>query len=646
MLRYRAAELEGKTVWTDFFKQLVAVPMALVLLITLTGGYAYASPSVVKGDLFYSVKTTIENARYPRNGTSEDRIAYHLWLSERRYDEVNEILSRLGKGPLGFIPAAQAVEPMGSSVDDRLNQILLETLQDATQQVDYAFLISDEIRDVERVKVVKEQIRTSLEKQREFVKQVTPVLKEVKLQQKKKARVKKQPKPLPSLEKALLEHAEEVSSESVPIPPLLMPPERNVTEEVPVSSHVEEPFQEMIQLYQNVQNEALEQASEVDSDLPEEDEFFEAELEDMGDFLEDRFTYQDTLLKRIDEVIVEANNNGQSFVRLTTFVKPLEEEAEVTNHFFRKALTVHYENSRKILESELQELDKELIAEVEDPSESISAVEEPVVEPVLEPPSPLTNSENSVPETSEGETETETPGVTPEVAEVPAAEESEMMAATGVVDDPVVIDEVPTSSPEEAPAEVADNVDNTVPAEPAVPVEAVPVPVPVENVPIIPEVVSVPPALDADLSTIPSTVETVLPKTECEVLAEERCGKSAQKKCLEDAIKACEEFSRQQREKAERERVQREAWDRAERMKLELRDLEQKMERLQMNFKNSAAPEKKKISEELKASVLKKEEERKKESERRKQEEGNRNSFNSFEDRRGDWGRWNDRDDD
>lgn len=630
MLRHRVAELEGVNVWTDFFKRFVAVPMALVLLITVTGGYVYASPSVVKGDLFYSVKTTIEQSRYPRNGTSEDRIAYHLWLSERRYAEVNEILSRLGKAPLVFIPAARAVEPTGSA-DDELHQVLLETLQDATQQVDYAFLISDEIRDVQRVKVVKEQIRTSLEKQRDFVKQVTPVLKEVKLLQKKKARVKKEPKPLPSLEEALSQRSEEVLSEPTPA----VAPEPEVMEEQPVSSDVQEPNQEIIQLGQSVQNDELVQEIEMSSELPELDEMLDDELGDIGVFLEDRFNYQDTLLQKIDEVIVEADNKGQALIRLTVFVKPLEEQAEITNNFFKEALAVHYENSRKILETELQDLDKELIVDAEIPP--VPLVEESTIVPVSESPSSLPISTNTVSESLEAESVVEAPELALdaplEIPEIPVHEEVESVVAVDEVHDPVAVDEAPISAPEQAPAVTNDSTVVT-----DAPVAVVSDPLPTEDVSVDSESVPVPPALVADPSVPTSSPEVVAPKTECETRAEERCSDSTEKSCLEKAIKACEENLKQQQEKAERERLQREAWERAEKMKLELKDLEQKMERLQMNFKNSAAPDMKKISDELKASVLKQEQDRKKEFER-KDPEWKRNDSESSRNGRREGGR-------
>jgi hypothetical protein len=583
MLRYRAAELDGKTIWADFFKQLVAVPMALVVLFTAVGSYGYASPSVVKGDLLYFVKTTIENARYPQDGSSEDRIAYHLWLSERRYDEVNEILSRLGKAPLVFIPVARAVESTGST-DDALNQILLETLQNATQQVDYAFLISDEIRDVERVKTVQLQIRTSLEKQKEFVKQVTPVLKEVKLQQKKKARVKRV-KPVPVLEAPAPDMTDEVSSDnSSLIPdPVQIPDTALVSEDVQVEV-------ENDQIDQNVQL-SLENSSDLMVVQDEDDE-----VGDVGGFLEDRLSFQSALLQQIDEAVVQANTNGMVVVRLSVFVKPLrDEDEEISNEFFRRALSVHYEKSKKILESELQEFVVD--AEV-------------VPEPVLQ----------------DDEDIQEAPVVSEDAPVVSVGEDSSDNSDTSASD--IVVDDLtPIALTEENDPEIMSD-EQSVPDEVAVIDEPVP--------PLEPEVVSV-----TEVVSDPEVVSTVAPvseagltapsevnaepepvKTACEIKAEEICVSSDRSDCIEEAVEKCE---MEEKARLDREREQEKIRNMNEEVRKELQQIDLKMEQLKLNLRNSS-PQSGKISDEMKASILKqekdrKEEEKRKDENRKKEEE-------------------------
>ena len=85
MIRERATELDGKARTWNFFFKLASVPVAMVLILTSTGLFGFYSPSVVQGDFLYPVKSELESAFYPDEGDSQERIAYHLWLSERRY---------------------------------------------------------------------------------------------------------------------------------------------------------------------------------------------------------------------------------------------------------------------------------------------------------------------------------------------------------------------------------------------------------------------------------------------------------------------------------------------------------------------------------------------------------------------------------
>lgn len=338
MLVQRARELDGRTpVWL-FLQRLVAVPMALMVLLTGTAGYGYASPSVVKGDFLYPVKTTFEGYLYPTDGTSEERVTYHLWLSERRYAEVDEILQRLGKTPIAFLPAAYAQES-GVNV---LDAILLETLQSATQHVDYALLISGEIRDVERVKMVREQIQSTVVQQQAFVKKSAPALKSVKLLQKKKSRVKKA---VP---------APEALSLSLPvIQPLEAPPES-----LPVSG---------------VESMNLAQPMALEAPLLVQES---VDVEDIEALVADTLSFQIALLETIEQKVTEASSAGQLAVDLDVhqgFADVPEVEGS-DDDLFRVALTTHYEETQKVLTAEIEEIDQVLSQEMVP-----AVVDEPVV---------------------------------------------------------------------------------------------------------------------------------------------------------------------------------------------------------------------------------------------------------------------------
>lgn len=180
-LKRRALELSGRSSWLLSVQQLAAVPVALVLMVLSTTSYAFYSPAVVRGDSMYVVKSTLETWMYPDD--SEDRVVYHLWLSDRRYDEVREILKRKGETNFAaFIPAVQAAEPpspleRGNKTElGELDRILLETLQRASKNVEVAFVISDEIREVKKVAAVKEKIKEKVAKQKVFFHEMKPVL--------------------------------------------------------------------------------------------------------------------------------------------------------------------------------------------------------------------------------------------------------------------------------------------------------------------------------------------------------------------------------------------------------------------------------------------------------------------------------------
>jgi hypothetical protein len=494
-------------------------------------------------------------------------------LSERRYDEVNEILSRLGKAPVSFIPAAHAAN--GS---DELSRILLETLQSASQHVDYAFLISDEIRDVEKVKAVNVQIRGSLEKQRTFLEKSAPLLKEVKLQETRKSRVRKL-KPQPVVETVL-----EPSAVSETVPVDVLPPPENVQIE-PVQND------------QIVQNDEL-ALTTLEETLPvvEEDLYEDVDLDDAGSFIEDRLLFQNELLQKIDEVLVDADSNGNARVRLTVVLEPLVKHEDASNGFFKEALTVHYQNTQKILESELRELDEENVSvQIPIDEDTIPPSEADPLVPSVPEPTAVAGEDSSVDVTSDQDVglASEVPPVLPSVREKLPTEE--------------VLERALNTTPSKAP-----ETDPVIPrVEVPVKVPAVVTPTPAITVPekkpeVLPEPVK---------EVIPAPVETPVvvpvvdekPKSVCEIKAESVCA-SAEKNCLENAPKECEDQQKKERDRLEQERLNKE---RSEKMKKELEDIQRKVDELQSNQKNSP-PENSSVPEEVKANILEKSQGRKK----------------------------------
>lgn len=577
MIRQRAMELEGRTDWSLFFKQLVAVPAAFVILITAVGGYAYASPTVVKGDFLHGVKTKIEVAQYPREGSSEERIAYHLWLSGRRYAEVNEILKRLGKTPLAFIPGAFASNGVVVSVDEELSQFLLETLQDATQHVDYAFLISDEIRDVGRVKAVREEIRGSLEIQNELVKKVVPALKELKMKEKRAPRVKGggKFKVQSSLRGGQAKFKEEI--------------EENVIEEVSVDEQIDE-------IQQEEQVPVL-----VEPELEESvDEQPQEELADLGSFLEDRLAFQDGVLDQIDEAVLFADTNGNAVVQMSAVIDSVaqEQETEVsTDDLFREALAIHYEFTQELLEGDLRALEEEqLIAEVPEVSEVAEVESSTPVEEIAQVPVETEQGQEGESAQDEQVSDSSTRleydlqsewKKGEEVSTVPESVSKEVvMGEDG--DDTIGNKEAIENKEETAQAlevseghqvEVQEADSEEVASQGEVPLEGEATPQKDEEI-----MEQITPAVrlgESDQST-----ESVVVKTpsRCEKLMEERCPSNAeQKECSEKVRKECEEEIRKEQEKKEaQDQTQQEIKVRVEEVKREIEVIGEKVKELRL----------------------------------------------------------------
>ncbi|GEM_PF-5981268 len=197
-LKQAARELEGASVWTIFIRQLVAAPLAACLILLSVSAYAYESPSVVQGDLLYSVKDKLETFLYPSTATSEKRMAYHLWLSDRRYDEAKTILARREGDKISWIMPALAHDSP-ESASKPLDDILVDTLDRATEQVDLALLVTEEMQDPTQLQIAKESIQQAIFKHRDFLQKSGTQLKKVRLHRRPRARHQIQafPPPLP-----------------------------------------------------------------------------------------------------------------------------------------------------------------------------------------------------------------------------------------------------------------------------------------------------------------------------------------------------------------------------------------------------------------------------------------------------------------
>lgn len=510
MLRKRAAELDGKTSIWSWLRPMVAAPVAFALLVVSTGFYGVTSPSVVKGDLLYGMKLSYEEFQYPDGGTSEERIAYHLWLSDRRFDEVNEILGRLGKAPLTLIPAAQAQE---FEADTELNLILLDTLDSATQHVDLAFLITNEIREVERVAQVKEQIRSSVQKQKVFLEKTSPVLKEVKLAQKQASR-----KLALRREQRLQERAISAQEDAfAQAEPAIIP--------VPEMSDDQEP--EVVE-NQIIDPEELRRitSSVILPEYQEEDE----ELEDADELMTDRLAFHESLLEELDETVAMAEVKGEKEVEVEV-EKAVEEVAKVEKpsdeKVFKKALVVHYGETQKKLELQIAMLEAPVVEEVVEEEETVVEEEEPVVE------------EESVvdeePEVEEPEVVEEEPVVEedPELIE----EESEIIEEEPVVEEEP--EEVMIAEVSEEVLEMDTAAEGSVEASSSLMMMAEDVDVAVDES-----------LVDEVLIEEEVIREEPVVKDECQLAAEEKC-EADSGECYEAAVKAC--YERQQKEAELRE---------------------------------------------------------------------------------------------
>jgi hypothetical protein len=351
-IRQRASELDGKQPFWMYLKRFAAAPVALALLLVSTGGYAYVSPSVVQGDLLYPVKTELENRFYPEDGSSEERVAYHLKLSQRRYAEVQEILDRRSSGK----KTASLVYAQGITVDP-LDDILVKTLQRATQHVEYAFLVTDEIKEVEKVKIVKAEIKKTLESQREVLKEVAPILEEVKFLEKPKARQKTVKEEI--VPKVIADAIDSGTVNSDDPSEALIAESRSVPEfpddalvEVSPKDDLSDGFEEFI-VPPTLDAAMVEIVIEVEQDL-----------DDAAEFLLDRFAFQDELLESMEDAIEEAEVLGIAELELdVTEELEIIVEAELSKDaVFVEALAVHYEQEQIQLEEELEKLDEILIA--------------------------------------------------------------------------------------------------------------------------------------------------------------------------------------------------------------------------------------------------------------------------------------------
>ncbi len=388
-IRQRAAELDGKQPFWVFLRKMAAAPLAFMLLIVSTGGYAYASPSVVQGDLLYPVKSELESLFYPESAASSQRVAYHLWLSQRRYAEVEEILQRRSSGQkLAFAAYAQSLTV------NPLDESLVKTLERATQNVEYAFLVLGEITELNEVKIVKDEIRKTIATQKIVLEQATPVLKEVKFTQKQKARktkVKQEVVPKQLAEALEIKDAEivELSAEtesSIGVSELSVP-------QNPLNRNLE-----LDGASQEIKSSELFLES---TDAVVEIEL-EDEVEDAAGFLVDRLAFQEELLATMDKDVSDAEVLGvaQIELRVNKKLEDYTEEDVKNDKVFAAALAVHFNEKKNTLKKDLEDLDKVLVAELEDGdsedvddlelsndqlsefSESSKSEEEPPVSPV------------------------------------------------------------------------------------------------------------------------------------------------------------------------------------------------------------------------------------------------------------------------
>lgn len=148
-LRRRAREMERRSGWSLFIPRLAVATLCFVFFFSATGTYAFYSPSVVKGDLLYPMKTFGEKILYPRSSDPKARISYHLWLNQRRLKELEQASSQ---------------------------EIRELTAHEASRNVELAMLIADEIKEKQKGDEVRNEILVTLRGHQTFYERHAPNL--------------------------------------------------------------------------------------------------------------------------------------------------------------------------------------------------------------------------------------------------------------------------------------------------------------------------------------------------------------------------------------------------------------------------------------------------------------------------------------
>ncbi len=381
MIRQRCREESGSRSFWDFsalLRPLFALPMALALLLVTTSSYSFMSPAVVKGDMLYGIKTRIETAFYPSNAISERRVNYHLWLSDRRYSEVDEILTRLDADEyLTLIPQAQAQEL--SDADVPLHDVLMETLQSATQHVDLAFLIVDEVEEVDRVESLKESLKVSLQNQKNFMTKVSPALQEIKMKKKMRPRLRRLEREQIAqerlkdqmVEESLLAQAEAVQAQEQDQDLSV------VASSVPIEDHSR--ADEEIDEYQ---------LSKIDQGIPTSRKLptrADVELAVLSEYINDRLAFQESLLASMDDTVAFAKASGVRRVDLSVDQEISTEEVlqesdpseTVSEPIIRQALVVHFNAKQKLIQIEIAQIKQSQVQQKVEILEDILSDPEP-----------------------------------------------------------------------------------------------------------------------------------------------------------------------------------------------------------------------------------------------------------------------------
>lgn len=387
LIRQRVKEMQGSPLpfWRTL-QRMIAVPVALALVLVSTAGYAHSSPSVAQGDLLYPIKSELENWFYPDGGTSEERVAYHLWLSDRRFDEAKELLSRRTSGAVASVVYAQQ-EGESATIDD----FIVKTLKAASQHVEYAFLLSDEVREVERVENIKGQIRQTIENQKGVLQEISPALKEVKLSRKERARASQlrqarlnaqaELQLLAEVSRDSLEEDADVEvsqqTESQMDPANTDLPVGGGLEEFTENTGTNEMARSMPQKESIIENDQDDDLSSEGGDdvmapkllLQEEgvlEEEPEEEIDDVEAFLTDRLAFQEQLLEEVEQKVEVAKAQKSVAVELNVekVLDTSPDQDPVVDRLFVQALEVHYQNKQQLIKKDLEDLDREYIAQV------------------------------------------------------------------------------------------------------------------------------------------------------------------------------------------------------------------------------------------------------------------------------------------